>query len=72
MSARHLFKPYPQFTGRCQFQPRVVDSSSGWYIDWHGNFNDAPDRLASGSVRAVDVGDLCLMVANVDRPGSVA
>jgi hypothetical protein len=40
------FEPLPQFTGRCQFQPKPSDTCSGWYIDAHGNagVNSAPAK----------------------------
>jgi|GEM_PF-3797503 len=74
MNARRLYTPHPQFTGRCQFQPRAEDTHSGWRIDWRGNYNeagflDAPDRLASGSVRGIEIAGMCLMVADVPRHG---
>lgn len=67
-----LFHAHPQFTGRCQFQPRPADTQSSWYLDIRANYTDsgfidAPEQLPSGSVRAVDVGDCRLMLAHVRR-----
>lgn len=71
------YPPHPQFTGRCQWQPHGEDTRSAWYFDANLNFQetgflDAPMRLPSGSVRAVDIGDLRLMVSEVEREGGVA
>ena len=74
MSARPVtcYKPNPQFTGRCQWQPRPDQTQNGWYIDSHANYTeagflDAPEQLPSGSVRGIDIGAVRLMSSAVDR-----
>ena len=69
--------PLPQFTGRCQWQPRPDQTLAGWYIDTAANYNeagfiDAPERIPCGSVRAIDSGRLRLMCADVDCAGRCA
>lgn len=71
------YAPHPNFTGRCQWQPRGEATQSGWYFDRDLNFQetgflDAPQRLPSGSVRAIDIGEIRLMIAEVDREGGAA
>lgn len=67
------FTPVPAFSGALHQQPASDQTISAWFLDRGLNYSrmeflDAPDIIPSGSVLALDVGNLTIGVAHTRRP----